>query len=96
MPDGKLEELQSLKVFQITDMLTQKGGIVLQQADRVLEHGTSSQDAGATARHENRPRDKTTAASDGTHSLSDIHDHGIVAAEVDIAIMEQKNICDGG
>jgi hypothetical protein len=92
MIDGLGEEVKGGHIFQIADVLAQKGLVLSRHADRILQSGATGQYGRHLFFKKYGDRDISPGATDETGVSSGSFDNGIIAAKIDIPVMDQKII----
>src|SRR5829696_2837003 len=95
MLDSFPERAQRLVVLHVPDVVAHEGVAVSDQADRVLELSTAGQSVTAEVRGQpERCRGVATGATDLVRSSSRCTDHGVVAAHVDLTVVDKEVVGD--
>src|SRR5215204_5142821 len=95
MLDSFPERAQRLVVLHVPDVVAYEGVAVFSQAERVLELSTAGQRVPAEVRGQpERCRGVATGATDRVRTSSRCTDHGVVAAHVDLTVVNQEVVGD--
>ena len=92
MVAGALEGRERLQVFQVADVLREKGIAVAREAERVLEFAAHGEHGRHCERQPDRLRREAAPAADGQRHVAQASRHGVVAVDVDVAVVEQEGI----
>src|SRR5215212_8441316 len=93
--DSFPERLQRLVVLHVPDVVAHEGMAVSGQAERILELSTTGQRVpGDLCGQPERSRGVATGATDGVWSFSGCTDHSVVAAHVDLPVVDQEVVGD--
>src|SRR5215204_1903474 len=89
------ERAQRLVVLHVPDVVAYESVAVFSQAERVLELSTAGQGVPAEARGQpERCRGVATGATDRVRPSSRCTDHGVVAAHVDLTVVDEEVVGD--
>src|ERR687894_532785 len=95
MLDSFPERAQRLVVLHVPDVVAHEGVAVSDQAERVLELSTAGQGVPAEVRGQpERCRGVATGATDRVRPSSRSTDHGVVAAHVDLTVVDEEVVGD--
>ena len=94
MRQGFLEETKGLEVFQVADVLGEKGGASLRHAQRVFQFGSDGDHRGRLVREQDGTRHVAAGAADGTRLARDHAEDRVVAALQDLAVVMQEAVGD--
>src|SRR5919107_1077541 len=95
MLDSFPERAQRLVVLHVPDVVAHEGVAVSDQAERVLELSTAGQGVPAEVRGQpERCRGVATGATDRVRPSSRCTDHGVVAAHVDLTVVDEEVVGD--
>ena len=89
-----LKEDQRFVIFEIADVLAQKGVMILGKTERVLQFGAAGQDfSDWKAQRDGIGSVAARTAQDALLAFENAH-HGIVHAGVDVAVVKQESVGD--
>jgi hypothetical protein len=92
MIDGLGEEVMGRHVLQIADVLAQKRLILPRHADRIFQFGAAGQYGRHLFVQKYGDRDISPGATDKADVSGGSPDDGIIAAKIDIPVMDQEII----
>ena len=97
MFDAFAKRLQRLPVLEVADVVRGPSPIALGNAEGALEFGAAPERRGAVDRHAHALRDIAAGtAHRDRRPIRNGADHGVVGADVDRAIVDQKRVRDAG
>src|SRR5215210_4509894 len=93
--DSFPERSQRLVVLHVPDVVAHEGVVVFGQAERVLEFSTAGQRVpGEVCGQPERCRGVASGATDRVRSSSGRADYGVVAAHVDLTVVDEEVVGD--
>jgi len=92
--DRFAEETVAFKIFQVADVLAEKGLAATDDADGVFEFATRREDWLRVVFERDRDRNKTARTAEHLRTSGGQAENGIVAASQDVAIVDEVGIGD--
>ena len=94
MGDGIAEEIETLDVFEIADMLAQECEVAARQADRILQFSADRKNLREFFVQSNRRRHVASRPPYLSQPASRMTNHRIVATKENFAVVHKKEIGD--
>ncbi|KAF5054784.1 hypothetical protein DSECCO2_384550 [anaerobic digester metagenome] len=89
------EKTVGFEVLEVADVLRDEGLLALRQAEGVLEQGARAEDDGPVLGQVHGRRGEAARPADELGRVAHGADHGVVAADEDVAVVQEEGVGDG-